>query len=152
AVTRPDRARGESHRFPQFLPDGRHFLYLAAFEGTSTLFVGSLDGSVKKRVLATSARAAYEEPGYLFFVSPDGALMASPFDVSRLELTGEAVQMAPRIGTSSMLDASFGVGGGTLAYARRTAGTSQLTWFDRSGQKAGAIGSAGEYLNVRLSP
>ena len=152
AVTTPDRARGESHRSPQFLPDGRHFIYLAPAEGTSTLFVGSLDGSVNKRVLETSARAAYGEPGYLFFVAPDGALMASPFDVSRLEITGEAVQMAPRIGTSSLLDASLGVGGATLAYAERTAGTSQLTWFDRSGQKAGAIGSAGEHLDVRLSP
>jgi hypothetical protein len=151
-VTTPDRARGESsHRFPQFLPDGRHFLYLARVEGASTLFVGSLDQSVKKRLLETNARAAYAEPGYLFFLAADGALMARPFDVSRLELTGEAVQMGGRIGTSSLLDASFGLGGGTLAYAERTAAMSQLTWFDRSGQKAGAIGGAVEHLDVRLS-
>jgi eukaryotic-like serine/threonine-protein kinase len=152
-VTTPDQAHGESwHRFPQFLPDGRHFLYLARSGDTRILFAGSLDQRVKKRVLDTNARATYAEPGYLFYIGDEGALMARPFDVSRLELTGDAVQMARQVGLSTTLDASFGVGGATLAYAERTAATSQLTWFDRSGQTIGTIGTAGQLLGIRLSP
>ena len=152
-VTTPDVAHGESwHRFPQFLPDGRHFVYLARTGDSRTVFAGSLDQGLKKRLVDTNVRAAYAEPGYLFFVAGEGALMARPFDVSRLELTGEAVQLASQVALSSALDASFGVGGATLAYSERTAATSQLTWFDRSGQTIGTIGTAGQNLGVRLSP
>jgi eukaryotic-like serine/threonine-protein kinase len=153
AVTTPDRAHGESwHRFPQVLPDGRHFLYLARSGDTRTLYAGSLDQRVKKRLVDTNVRAEYAEAGYLFFVAGEGALMARPFDVSRLEFTGEAVQVASHVAFSSALDASFGVGGATLAYAEQTAATSLLTWFDRSGQTAGPIGTAGQHIGVRLSP
>ncbi len=152
-VTTPDPTHGEQwHRFPHFLPDGQHFLYLANSGGTRSLFVGSLDGPVKKRLLDTNARALFAEPGYLFFIGNDGALMARAFDVDRLELEGDAVQIADKVAVSSTLDASFAVGGGTLAYAQWTVEPSQLIWFDRSGQPGGTVGSAGQHLGLRLSP
>ena len=152
AVTNPDVSRGESHTFPQFLPDGQHFLYLARSEGTPRVFVGSLDGRVSRHVLDTNARVSYAEPGFLFIVGDDGALLARRFDASRLEITGEAMPVARRVAISSVLDASFAVGGATLVYAEATAGTSQLTWFDRSGRRIGTVGSAAQHMGVRLSP
>ncbi len=152
AVTNPDVNRGESHTFPQFLPDGQHFLYLTRSQGTPRVFVGSLDGRVSRHVLDTNARVSYAEPGFLFIVGDDGALLARRFDASRLEITGEAMPVARRVAISSVLDASFAVGGATLVYAEATAGTSQLTWFDRSGRKIGTVGGAAQHMGVRLSP
>jgi eukaryotic-like serine/threonine-protein kinase len=153
SVTTPDVTRGEScHRYPQFLPDGRHFLYLVGSGDTRTLFVGSLDQRVKKRLLDTTARAVYAEPGYVFFVGDAAALMARPFDPGRLELTGEEIRVGRQVAIATTLNVSFDVGGATLAYSEPTAEASQLTWFDRNGRSVGTIGPAGRYLGVRLSP
>ena len=64
AVTKPDVGRGESHTFPQFLPDGVHFLYLARSQGTPRVFVGSLDGRASRHVLDANARVSYADPGF----------------------------------------------------------------------------------------
>jgi Tol biopolymer transport system component len=152
AVTNPDVGRGESHTFPQFLPDGQHFLYLARSQGAPRVFVGSLDGRVNKHLLDANARVSYAEPGFLFIVGDDGALLARRFDASRLEIGGEVMPVARRVAVSSVLDASFAVGGATLVYAEANAGLSQLTWFDRSGRASGTVGSAAQHMGVRLSP
>jgi eukaryotic-like serine/threonine-protein kinase len=94
----------------------------------------------------------YAEPGYIFFVGDAAVLMARPFDPDRLELTGEEVRFGRHVAVGTTLDASFDVGGATLAYSEPTGETSQLTWFDRSGRSVGAIGPASRYLGVRLSP
>ena len=152
-VTTLDRARGESwHRFPEFLPDGSHFLYLARAGEARTLCVGSLDGGTTERLFPTEVRASYAEPGYILFVER-GALLARNFDPGRLKLSGEPAHLAPSVATSTALDASFAVSStGTLAYAARMSARSQLTWFDRSGQKLGTMPAAADYLAVRLSP
>jgi dipeptidyl aminopeptidase/acylaminoacyl peptidase len=90
--------------------------------------------------------------GFLFVVGDDGALLARRFDASRPEVSGEAIPVARRVAISSVLDASFAVGGTTLVYAEANAGTSQLTWFDRSGTTLGTVGSAAQHMGVRLSP
>lgn len=95
---------------------------------------------------------SYAEPGFLFVVGDDGALLARRFDASRLEITGEAIPAVRRVAVSSVLDASFAVGGATLVYAEANAGMSQLTGFDRSGQTIGTVGSAAQHMSVRLSP
>src|SRR6266567_813253 len=84
AVTKLDASRSEtSHRWPYFLPDGRHFFYLAAnFTGgpaeAASVYVASLD--LKENILLFHARSnvAYTS-GYLLFVQ-QGTLMARPFD------------------------------------------------------------------------
>ena len=108
--------------------------------------------SAARHVLDTNARVSYAEPGFLFVVGDEGALQARRFDASRLEITGEAMPIARRVAVSSVLDASFAVGGATLVYAEAIGGMSQLTWFDRSGQKIGTVGSAAQHMGVRLSP
>ena len=119
AVTNPDVSGGESHTFPQFLPMGNTFWYLARSQGTPRVFVGALDGRASRHVLDTNARVSYAEPGFLFIVGDDGALLARRFDASRLEITGEAMPVARRVAISSVLDASFAVGGATLVTRRR---------------------------------
>ena len=56
-VTRPDTTHGETqHFYPHILPDGRHYLYLIGFEAreNSAIYLGSLDGKEKRRLVGTS--------------------------------------------------------------------------------------------------
>ena len=152
-VTGLDAARGDMwHRFPEFLPDGNRFLYLARAGETRTLAVGSLDGSSAKRLFETEVRASYAQPGYILFVEK-GALMARRFDSDRLEFEGEPVEVAPSVATSTALDASYAASAaGVLAYAARASAKGQLTWFNRAGRTLGPTATPAEYLAVRLSP
>jgi Tol biopolymer transport system component len=152
-VTTLDAAAGELwHRFPQFLPDGEHFLYLGRAGDHRTLFVGALGQPLKKRVLDTNVRASYADPGYLLFID-EGTLIARPFDLRRLELTGDPIELAKNVATSSALDASYAASNtGVLAYSGRAPSKSQLTWFDRGGRPLGTVGDAAEFQGLRLSP
>ncbi len=72
-MTKPDASRSESsHRWPVFLPDGKHFLYLGTnFTGQlekNAIFLGSLDSQESRFLVSTSANAAYAEPGYLLYM------------------------------------------------------------------------------------
>src|SRR5713226_4034868 len=92
-MTRLDASRFEtSHRWPEFLPDGKHFIYLAAnFSGQlekNAIFLGSLDSKERHLLVSTSANAAYAEPGYLLYLR-DKTLVAQPFDRRRYVLSGE---------------------------------------------------------------
>ncbi|HEU5182014.1 MAG TPA: protein kinase [Candidatus Polarisedimenticolia bacterium] len=158
-VTRLDPARGESsHRWPFFLPDGKHFLYLvASFAGPrekTGIYVRSLDSNEEKFLVSTNSSLAYAPPGYLLFLR-DRTLMAQPFDADRLLVTGDPFPMADRIqyfpqNYSSMFTVSQN---GILAYQPRLApGSSQLFWFDRSGKQIGSVGAPADHANPRISP
>jgi eukaryotic-like serine/threonine-protein kinase len=158
-VTFPDRARGEdSHRWPVFLPDGIHFLYLAMdLSGRkilSTIYVGSLNSNEKRLVTQAKANVAYAEPGYLLFYR-DQTLFGQRFDAKKLELSGDPspiltdIQYLPRIQRAVFASTESGV-----LFAQRTGdtGASQLLWFDRKGQQVGVATQPGIYGNVALSP
>jgi serine/threonine protein kinase len=158
-MTKPDPSRFEfSHRWPVFLPDGKHFLYLVAnFAGRlekNAIFLGSLDSKETRSLVSTSANAAYAEPGYLLYLR-DKALVAQPFDRRRYVLSGEPHTLSgevlyfPTVGR-----AVFSVSSGEVLVTQtgKGASLSQLTWFDRSGKSAGTIEMPGSYNNVRLSP
>ena len=148
---------GELGRFhPQFLPDGRHYLYVSrsSRQEEEGVYVGALDADVRKRVVATGYRAAYTPPGYLLFVKEQG-LVAQPFDARRLELSGEPVPVLDRL---ALLPAGglahFSVSAnGVLAWRTGSpAEPMQLTWFDRRGRRIGALGEPGVYVRPVLSP
>ena len=158
-ITNPDMSQMEqSHRWPVFLPDQHHFLYLAANFGggveNDRLMVGSIDSDEKHALLKASSNAAYAEPGYLLYWQ-DNALVAQPFDEKTFALKGQAraifegVQYFP----ATQL-AVFAVSGpGTLvAQTGRGVDKSQLAWFDRSGKRLGDLGPPGHYGNPALSP
>jgi Tol biopolymer transport system component len=158
-VTRIDRSRGEtSHYFPQFLPDGRRFLFLvlSSKEETRGIHVGSLDSQNTRFLLGTEVRAAYAGPGYLLFLR-EGTLFAQALDARALEWRGDPVPIADSIAyNSSNGRTTFSVSEtGVLAYRTGGAGgnpLTQLTWFDREGNRIGALGPPGYYGNLALSP
>src|SRR5437660_1772272 len=99
-LTTLDSSRQEnSHRFPQFLPDGRHFLYFArsAQPENNAIYVSSLDQRQAKRIISTGTNVAYAPPGYLLFPR-EGTLMAQAFDAASLALTGAPFRVAEQVG------------------------------------------------------
>jgi Tol biopolymer transport system component len=159
-VTQPDASRfEESLRWPVFLPDGKHFLYLAAnFAGLldkNAIFLGSLDSKERRLLVSTSANAAYAEPGYLLYLRDNKTLVAQPFDRRHYVLSGEPHTLSDEVQYTPLVDrAVFSVSSGEVLVTQtgKGASLSQLTWFDRSGKPAGAVGVPGSYSNVRLSP
>jgi eukaryotic-like serine/threonine-protein kinase len=156
-VTTLDASRQEvGHSWPYFLPDGKHFLYLArcANRENDAVYVGSLDSPEKKRILNALSNVVYVAPGYLLF-SRQGTLMAQAFDAGRIELTGDEVPIAEHVsfnGVNGRADVSAS-DTGVLSYRTWTAGgLTQLVWFDRSGTQLGVLGDPGVYFNLALSP
>jgi len=159
-VTRPDAAKGEvTHRWPQFLPDGKHFLYLAGTpyglkeNPTNSIVVGSLDAKEGKFVMHTHAGAMYAS-GHILFLRQN-TLMAQPFDVRRLELTGEAFPVAdPVREEETTIRSYFSVSqSGVLAYLDGSGEAArELVWLDRSGKKIGVVPGQDTYLMPRISP
>jgi serine/threonine protein kinase len=156
-ATKLDDTRQESsHRWPQFLPDGRHFIYLTrrAALSESGINAGSLDSPQQVPVLDAASNAVYAPPGYLLFVR-NSALVAQPFDAKLLRVTGDPIPIAEQVEVNGgMLRATFSVSeNGVLAYARSAgAGSSQLIWMDRNGKQLGTGGGRGAYFGPSLSP
>jgi eukaryotic-like serine/threonine-protein kinase len=153
-LTTLDESRQEiSHRWPFFLPDGRHFLFVARsrqIENTA-IYVGSLDSKETKRVLNADSSMAYAPQGYLLFAR-EGTLMGQPFDVDKLRVTGEEIWVAGQISWALSALAGFSVSeNGVLAYLTGNPAT-QLTWFDRSGTELRTVGLPAAYIALRLSP
>jgi Tol biopolymer transport system component len=160
AATKPsDKPDEATHRWPWFLPDGRHFLYLSTNApglrqaDMATIYVASLDSNERKPVLRVASNVAYAD-GHLLFVR-ERTLMAQPFDTRHLEITGDAFPVAEQI----QFDPSGSQGGfsvsqnGVLAYETTgEADGSQLTWLDRSGKQTGVVGEYGIFGGVQLSP
>lgn len=159
-VTSLDLARAEvAHGFPQFLPDGRHFVYLAASsrQAESSIRVGSLDSTTSKVLFTSDAGAAYSPvlagyPGSLLFVC-HGALMAQPFDLGSLELSGERTVVAPEVRYRRWHQPGFSVSGnGVLLYQGGCAENLQFAWFDRQGKLLSATGPRNDSISFNLSP
>lgn len=157
-------AKGERwHVWPQFLPDGHHFLYFSASDDTarSGVYVGTIDAAPDRQphtfVLATSQQAFFAPSrtggGYLLFVSGT-TLMAQRFDPSTFALTGEAFAVAEDIEIwRPARHAMFSVSTtGTLAYRTGSATHLTLAWFDEHGAQAGTLGEAAQYVGPVISP
>ncbi|HET6373487.1 MAG TPA: hypothetical protein VFG76_09270, partial [Candidatus Polarisedimenticolia bacterium] len=131
-----------SHRFPSFLPDGRHFLYLAipGSEGGFDTFAASLQEGTIKKILTADSAVVYAQPGYLLFAR-DGKILAQPFDAGRLELSGEPVAIA-EAPPSTDLDAEPVVSASDderLVFLRSGVRSTRLEWIDRTGAVRGVV-------------
>src|SRR5262249_2114546 len=106
AVTALDQARHESgHRYPQFLPDGIHFLYVALnLDGSPTddanrVYVASLASKEVRPIMHAFSRTLYSN-GYLLYSRGGelpGPLMAQPFDLEHFEARGDPLTLAERV-------------------------------------------------------
>ncbi len=98
-VATPDLEKGQTaYRFPQFLPDGRRFLYYARSNRAESrgVYVGSPDGQQPKRIADSDSQAIFAAPGWLLFLR-EGSLMAQRFDANTLELTGQTSTVAEQV-------------------------------------------------------
>jgi eukaryotic-like serine/threonine-protein kinase len=140
-VTKLDPLHVGSHRFPQFLPDGRRFLFFAQGnpEGQG-IYLGSLDGADTTRLTSAEAAGAYAEPGALVFMQ-QSTLVVRGLDVATGRLTGDPVTVADRVGYDTFNLGGFSLSDvGRLAYRTGGAERRQLTWFDRTGKMVGVAG------------
>jgi Tol biopolymer transport system component len=142
-----------THDYPDFLPDGRHFLYMArrgAAVDDWDVYVGSLDSQERRRLSGVRTGARYSPSGHVLF-NRGRTLMAQPFDLARLELAGDAFPVSE--GNVDGPRAPFSAStGGSLAYlAQQPDLNVQLTWFDRAGRQLALVGPPGEYERASLS-
>ncbi|KAA6460181.1 hypothetical protein DYQ86_14125 [Acidobacteria bacterium AB60] len=137
--------------FPTFLPDGHH--YVAMRNGVKDrsqagIFLGTMDGPEARQILPDVSRAEVVDPpagqdvGEILFTRA-GTLMALPFDMKRLEATGEPVAVAPGIASINSLSLFAASRSGTLAYVSGQEGDWVFTWRDRAGRTLGSIPGAG---------
>jgi Tol biopolymer transport system component len=165
AVTTLD-AQETGHFWPSFLPDGQHFLYLAwsGEAGNRAVFIGKLDSKEKTKLMTGESNAVYAAPGHIVF-QREGSVLARPFDVGKLELSGKEMHIAddakfPSTDGNSSFDVSQT---GTLLYYQAATPVAiqgrgnviqnlQLGWADRSGNLLGLAGEPGPYGDWDLSP
>ena len=154
----PGSQRGQpGHRFPQFLPDGHHFLYYVAEADTTArgVYVGTVDGPERRRLFDAEAAAMFIPPAHILFPRA-GTLFAQGFNPLRLALEGDAVPLAEGVNVDAVgIAAVSGSAVGSIVYRIGSANRQrQLVWFDRSGKQVGnslAPDSANP-LNPALSP
>lgn len=156
-LTELDKSREETaHRHPQFLPDNKHFIYVAVSNKpeNSGVHAASLDSKERKFLVNTPYKAMFAAPEHLLFTR-ENTLMAQRFDPVRLELAGEPFPIAEGVGINITNSAAgFTVSNnGILAYRTGGLGTaSYLMWFDRSGKNIETVGAPAGYQNHVLSP
>jgi eukaryotic-like serine/threonine-protein kinase len=148
---------------PSFLPDGRHFLYVALQRDRKVAaYVATIDGGEKTRLpfegrsrLLFVPRRDGERYAHLLFNRGE-ALVAQPVD-AQFAASGDAEVVIDNIGDEATGGAAPGLysvsTNGALAYVSgNTAAQTQLTWFDREGRASGTVGSPGPYNDLSLSP
>jgi Tol biopolymer transport system component len=153
-ITKIDFSKGETtHRWATFLPDGKHFLYLAgshtlgSYSDLNAIYAASLDAPLdRKLVVRARSNPSYAE-GHLLYVR-DNVLVAQPFDPDSLSTTGPPVPITDSIRYSvpyfrGVYSASAN---GAVVFQPGLANpNSRLTWLDREGHELGRLGSEARF-------
>ena len=154
-LTRADANNHEaSHRWPQILPDNRHFLFFVQSTSSEAhaIYVGDLKTSAPPRkVVSSPLSGAFAPPDRLLFVA-DEALMAARFDLTKLQVIGDAVPLVTKVAGSSNFFAAFSVSDTKLLIYATSIPSSEFVWADRNGRRLGTLGPPAEYVDFRLSP
>jgi eukaryotic-like serine/threonine-protein kinase len=156
-ITQPATDSGEdSHRWPQFLPDGNHYLFFlrSSDKSRTGIYVSSLDSKGHRMVLNTGYGATYAAPGYLLFMR-DQSLVAQRFDPEKAVVMGEPVTLPDSVSflagnSQAMFSASQN--GEIVYYPGLSTGDGwELLWYDAAGHKIGSIGRD-FFLQPAVSP
>jgi dipeptidyl aminopeptidase/acylaminoacyl peptidase len=162
-VTKLDQARQEtSHRWPQFLPGGKRFLYYTQSPNQNTygVYLGSVERPGEKtRLVESQSNGLYSRPqsyhpGYLLWLR-DTTLIAQPFDVTRARVYGEAraVSGAEAVSFNTNFNAAFFSQSDQGAIVFRSGNDrDQVAWFSRDGKVEGIVGKPERCLFLRISP
>jgi Tol biopolymer transport system component len=157
-LTKVDATQHTSHRWPFFLPDGKHFLYFAinhdpSHAANDAVYYASVDGR-DNRPLFRSASNAVNGNGYLLFARGD-QLMAQAFDPDGGKLSGEPQSLASGVMNDVAtwhMDASAS-NNGLLVFGSGGTADWQLVWLDRNGKQIGTVADKLTNLQwARLSP
>jgi len=152
------RTAGQTtHRWPQFLPDGKHVLYYSGNHlniggQENSIWLTTLDGRENRMILPSATEAQYAD-GYLFYVQ-DSALVARPFDPRAAQLTGEAHSTADRVQFDpTTWKANFSVSNANVLIYQPTGGKqgSEIRLLDRTGAMIRKVAEGGNHFNVRIS-
>jgi Tol biopolymer transport system component len=157
-ITTVDNVTYSSHRWPWFLPDSKHFLYLAINHNApaspdTAVFIASIDGKENRLLFHTLSNAIYVS-GHLLF-QRENSLVAQPFDPSSLKFNSEPQTLSENVQYDAGLwRANLSASSdGTMVYASgATEGIETLTWFDRTGKVLGTVGEQGGFYDLDLSP
>jgi serine/threonine protein kinase/Tol biopolymer transport system component len=158
AFTKPDPiVHSPNRRWPQFLPDGKHFICFARSDVTaaeSGVFAGSLDGGPLRLILHTDSSAIYAPPGYILFIQ-GGVLVAQKFDVRSLSVSGEPLPLAQHAEVNAIVYRGIVTASdnGLLVYGTGSGaqGSYSIQWTDRQGKILGTVGDPAEYSDPRIS-
>ena len=145
-------AAGEQwHTAPDFLPNGRHFLFDVISGGFTDrqTHVGVLDSMERRPLAGVRSPSRYSPTGHVLFRRGD-ALIAQRFDADRLELIGEPIEVAGRAAANNTAPFSVSANG-SLAYLASPDTETELRWFDHSGTPLDLAGPRSGYLNPELS-
>jgi len=150
-----------NHRFPVFLPDGRHFLYLVSSVAVkSGIYVASLDNPTGRRILGDQSSVIYvpastgSKGGYLLFLR-ETTLMAQPFDPNTQQFGGDAFAVAAQVSTGAnvgWVEVSASNSGLLIYEGGGGAGDIQVAWYDRSGKEVRKVGPPGRIQGMAISP
>ena len=158
AVQLTHTAEGQSsHRFPQFLPDNRHFLfYVATGADTRGVYIGSLDNPTTTRLVDADGPASYATDGYLLF-SRQGKLIAQQFDATNRTVGANAFQIADGVvafGDANASAVSTSAMGPFIYRSGPSSARRQFIWVDRSGKELKRVGEpdADSRITASLSP
>jgi Tol biopolymer transport system component len=156
-LTTLDQAAGEvSHRFPWFLPDGRHYLFTVrnTNEEKTAIYVGDLESKDLRRLFAAASNAVYSPPGFVLFMR-EQTLLAQPFDAAALRTTADPFPIAEQVAyVTPSIQGQFAVSQtGVLAFYTGNVGIhGQLTWVSRDGKPLGTVGPPGIMTLPAISP
>jgi Tol biopolymer transport system component len=152
-----------AHLWPQFLPDGKHFVFFVLSDSSAAtgVYAGSLDSanytmlfqSQTNAVYSGLAGAASDKHGYLLYMR-DRSLMGVGFNAGQLQVTGEPITLADNVGAVQSLSlAPISVSGNAiLVYQNVAEATRQLSWMDRSGKQLALVSDGGNWGPPRISP
>jgi hypothetical protein len=150
-----DQARKEiSQAWPQFLPDGRRFLYFSVCADPSLtgMYMGSLDSRETRMVYRSASPGRYAAPSFLV-MAREQTLIAQVFDLRTLRVSSEASVIADGVGPLYMGGGAFSVSdNGILVHRGTLAAGAQLGSYNREGRRLELVGSPGNYRQLTLSP
>jgi len=150
-LAKPDS--GESFLWPEVLPDGRAVLFTVFGQGTLRLAVLIRRTREVKRLEQSGGYPRYVAAGFVVLSDPSGIVSAVPFNARRIEVTGAAVPITDKLGTSTDGDRNLGVSAsGDFAYQSSVSAGSRLVLVDRNGAARDAGADTGLYYAPRLSP
>jgi eukaryotic-like serine/threonine-protein kinase len=158
AVTTLDAARGdEAHRWPQWMPDGRHFVFMPWRDGATrrTLQLGSIDGTPPRPLFESQSGALVAADHFVYVTDMPSRIRAQRYDPRTLQLSGPPFALL----TDDNVDynwmsgnASASVSERTLVYAAGKYRRTRLTWLDRNGRTLETLAEAGAFFDPAISP